>query len=119
MNSANTCVEKLFSYGTLQQEAVQISTFGRKLNGVADVLTGYRLANLAIKDPNVIALSGKAVHSILIYTGNETDTVQGVVFDITEKELHSADQYEVAEYKRVSTQLQSGTTAWVYVGDEH
>ena len=28
--------EKLFSYGTLQQEGVQLATFGRKLEGMGD-----------------------------------------------------------------------------------
>jgi hypothetical protein len=35
--------EKLFSYGTLQYEAVQLDTFGRTLLGQKDVLLGYRL----------------------------------------------------------------------------
>ena len=34
--------ELLFSYGTLQIEAVQLSTFGRKLVGTADELPGSR-----------------------------------------------------------------------------
>ena len=33
---------KLFSYGTLQQEDVQLATFGRRLTGVSDALVGYR-----------------------------------------------------------------------------
>jgi hypothetical protein len=32
----------VFSYGTLQLEAVQLATFGRKLVGTADVLRGSR-----------------------------------------------------------------------------
>src|SRR5689334_5312839 len=35
--------ELLFAYGTLQQEAVQLATFGRRLEGVEDALPGYRL----------------------------------------------------------------------------
>ena len=31
----------LFSYGTLQLEAVQLATFGRKLAGTADGLPGF------------------------------------------------------------------------------
>lgn len=31
----------LFSYGTLQQEAVQLSTVGRRLAGQADELVGF------------------------------------------------------------------------------
>lgn len=43
MNTDIRYSEKLFSYGTLQQETVQLSTFGRKLQGTADVLIGYHL----------------------------------------------------------------------------
>ena len=32
----------LFSYGTLQQEKVQLASFGRLLKGVADILPGWR-----------------------------------------------------------------------------
>ena len=35
-------MENLFSYGTLQQENVQIKNFGRSLSGTLDVLQGYR-----------------------------------------------------------------------------
>ena len=115
MKTENTHSEKLFSYGTLQYETVQLSTFGRKLNGKSDALIGYNLSNLEISDPDVVATSGKAVHPILIYTGHETDVVDGMVFDITTEELQSADRYEVADYKRVSAKLRSGKTAWVYV----
>ncbi|MGH9961724.1 MAG: gamma-glutamylcyclotransferase, partial [Pyrinomonadaceae bacterium] len=31
----------LFSYGTLQQESVQLSTFGRLLQGQGDALLGF------------------------------------------------------------------------------
>jgi len=32
----------LFSYGSLRQSEVQLAKFGRRLEGRADVLTGYR-----------------------------------------------------------------------------
>ena len=50
----------LFSYGTLQLEAVQIATFGRRLAGTSDVMEGFELVALKIEDPKVIAISGKA-----------------------------------------------------------
>jgi|SRR6185312_12513521 len=113
MNTENT--EFLFSYGTLQYETVQLSTFGRKLNGTPDTLIGYRLSQLQIKDPNVVALSGTETHPILTYTGNKEDKVSGTVFAITNKELELSDKYEVAEYKRIQVQLCSGLAAWVYI----
>ena len=42
--------ENLFSYGTLQSEAVQLATLGRRLEGNADRLIGYRVIMLAISD---------------------------------------------------------------------
>lgn len=108
--------EKLFSYGTLQYEAVQLATFGRKLNGYRDTLVGYRLSQLQITNPTVIATSGESVHPVLIHTGNSSDCVHGTVFDISANELQLSDKYEIADYKRVRTQLQSGSSAWVYIG---
>jgi hypothetical protein len=35
--------EFLFSYGTLQLEAVQMATFGRQLTGTSDALRGFEL----------------------------------------------------------------------------
>lgn len=106
--------EKLFSYGTLQYEAVQLSTFGRPLQGIADVLQGYRLSMLEIKDPAVVAASGAAVHPMLIHTGKLSDEVRGLVFEITTQELQQADAYEVTEYQRIRVTLRSGVEVWVY-----
>jgi hypothetical protein len=115
MTMNNLYTEKLFSYGTLRYEDVQLATFGRKLNGLCDALNGYTLSQLKISDPTVIATSGEAVHPILIATNNLTDKVDGIVFDVSVNELELADKYEVSDYKRVSVCLCSGLRAWVYV----
>jgi gamma-glutamylcyclotransferase (GGCT)/AIG2-like uncharacterized protein YtfP len=115
MKEKNMHTEKLFSYGTLRYEAVQLSTFNRKLEGTPDSVIGYRLSNVQITDPDVLAISGEAVHPMLTYTGNFDDKVAGMVFEISAQELQLADQYEVADYKRVNAALQSGLEAWVYV----
>jgi gamma-glutamylcyclotransferase (GGCT)/AIG2-like uncharacterized protein YtfP len=108
--------ENLFAYGTLQLEAVQLSTFGRRLEGRADRLPGYRLEQLEIRDAAVVATSGKTHHPILVRAdGRTSDTVEGTVFAITPAELAQADAYEVAEYRRERVTLASGRTAWVYV----
>lgn len=107
-------MQKLFSYGTLQQENVQLSTFKRKLEGLPDVLLGYVLDEIKITDPVVLARSGKTYHPILQYTGNHHDEVQGTVFEVTDEELAQADDYEVSDYARVSAQFKSGVTAWIY-----
>jgi hypothetical protein len=105
----------LFSYGTLQDTAVQISTFGRELSGRADSLPGYSQSLVAIADPKVVATSGKTHHPIVQASANPKDEVPGTVFEITTDELAAADDYEVADYQRVAAILKSGAQAWVYV----
>jgi gamma-glutamylcyclotransferase (GGCT)/AIG2-like uncharacterized protein YtfP len=105
----------LFSYGTLRDGAVQLANFGRLLSGRADSLPGYSLLPIAIKDPAVVALSGKSQHMIA-KRSTTADEVTGVVFEITAAELAAADRYEVSEYTRVLVTLKSGAKAWVYVG---
>jgi len=105
----------LFSYGTLQDKAVQIANFGRELVGRSDSLPGYAQTMLAIDDPEVVATSGKTHHPIVQASSNSSDEVAGTVFEITAQELAAADAYEVADYKRVSVSLKSGLQAWVYI----
>lgn len=106
----------LFAYGTLQQREVQLANYGRPLDGVPDALAGYRLEDLTITDPEVVRLSGKAVHQIARETGDPADRIPGVVFRLTEAELAATDAYEVDVYARVEVRLESGTRAFVYVG---
>lgn len=107
--------EHLFSYGTLQDETVQLATFGRRLEGRSDLLCGYRVDMLAIRDARVVATSGATHHPIVSYSGDQADAVHGTVFRITPQELAQADAYEVADYRRISVTLASGIQAWVYV----
>ncbi len=107
-------MEKLFSYGTLQLENVQMETFGRNLTGSKDVLLGYVLSEVKIRDQEVIRKSGMEFHPILKYTGNREDEVEGTVFEITREELLKADEYEVEEYARTLADFKSGIQAWIY-----
>jgi uncharacterized protein YndB with AHSA1/START domain len=106
--------ERLFAYGTLQLEAVQTATFGRQLTGTRDALPGFDLAPLEIQDEAVIAVSGKAQHTMARFTGRPSDVIPGTVFAVSPEEIQSADRYEVAAVKRVAVVLQSGARAWVY-----
>jgi gamma-glutamylcyclotransferase (GGCT)/AIG2-like uncharacterized protein YtfP len=108
-------MESLFSYGTLQLEPVQMATFGRLLTGTRDVLYGFEETPLVIEDEAVIAISGKAHHTIAKFTGRTSDTISGTVYEVTPEEIECADKYEVAPCLRVAVVLQSGTRAWVYV----
>jgi gamma-glutamylcyclotransferase (GGCT)/AIG2-like uncharacterized protein YtfP len=107
--------ERLFSYGTLQQEDVQRATFGRLLKGTPDALVGFAVGMVEIRDQQVIATSGKSHHPGVVRSGRDTDRVPGTVFEITQAELASADAYEVDDYERVKAELASGSSAWVYV----
>lgn len=104
----------LFSYGTLQQAAVQLSAFGRLLKGHPDELVGFEQSLLRIDDPQFVATSGKSHHAIVRFNGRTDSRVRGMVFEVSESELARADRYEPAGYERVSAMLASGKEAWVY-----
>ena len=108
-------MEYLFSYGTLQDKNVQISTFGREVNLTKDILKGYYIDEVEIFDQKIIAKSGKKYHPILIYSGDEEDQVNGSILDLTNIELALADEYEVEDYQRVKVTLKSESQCWAYV----
>jgi hypothetical protein len=104
-----------FSYGTLRQPDVQLSTFGRELDGPPDAIVGYDLEYVTITDPHVIATSGSDLHPIPKPTNRPGAAVEGTVFAISTAELAAADEYEVDDYRRITVPLRSGDQAWVYV----
>jgi gamma-glutamylcyclotransferase (GGCT)/AIG2-like uncharacterized protein YtfP len=106
----------LFSYGTLQQEEVQLSTLGRHLEGQRDALLGFVPSLVKIEDPQVAAAVGKTHHDNATFDGNDDSRVPGTVFEVTDAELAKVDEYEAPFfYKRVAARLASGKEAWVYV----
>jgi len=106
----------IFSYGTLQQKSVQLSTFGRLLQGQRDELPGFKPSMVKIEDPQVVAAKGKSHHANVTFNGRNESRVKGTVFEITDTELAAADVYEqLAAYKRIEVKLASGKDAWVYV----
>jgi gamma-glutamylcyclotransferase (GGCT)/AIG2-like uncharacterized protein YtfP len=102
----------LFSYGTLRQRDVQLATFGRELQGEPDVLEGYVLGKVLIRDEGVVATSGLAEHLIL---RPGEGAIEGVAFAVTPAELEAADAYETDDYARIEATLKSGRRAFVYV----
>ena len=108
-------MENLFTYGTLQLKSVQLSTFGRKLEGKPDALVGYRLVIIRIQDEDFVVKSGTADHRNLQFTGNASDLVEGIVFKVTMEELAQSDAYEPEGYERVAVRLKSGVAAWIYL----
>lgn len=97
-------MQKLFTYGTLQDPATQQKLLGRVLgDGVSDTLRGYRLAKLT------------GIHQVFsILQPHAGSTVQGMLFEVTADELAKLDDYEGDAYQRVSATLVSKTRAWVY-----
>jgi gamma-glutamylcyclotransferase (GGCT)/AIG2-like uncharacterized protein YtfP len=106
----------LFSYGSLQEEPVQLSTLGRRLNGHSDQLVAFEQSLVRIEDPQVVATIGKTHHANVRVNGNEDSRVPGMVFEVSDAELARIDEYEAAfAYERIAARLASGGQAWVYV----
>ena len=106
----------LFSYGTLQEAAVQLELFRRLLEGEPDELVGFVRSTKMIDDPAFVAESGKAEHAAVFFTGKNENRVPGMVFELSDAEIEAADRYEPAGYERIKTTLLSGKEAWVYAG---
>ncbi len=66
----------LFCYGTLQQPDVQLSTFGRLLDGHADELIDFEQGLFEVEDPEFVARSDKAFHAIVKYNGRNDSRVR-------------------------------------------
>lgn len=106
--------EPVFSYGTLQDEAVQQRLFGRRLEGGADALPGYRMDWLEERDAAAVDASGIVRHPVVRASGDGADRVPGRVLWLSPAELAQADAYEAGDYRRVRVRLASGNEAWLY-----
>lgn len=95
----------LFSYGSLQQQEVQLSLYKRVLTGNEDQLLGFKLTEELLYDQ----------YPIIIETKDNTDVISGIVFEITLEELKFTDDYEGEQYRRIKVKLESGREAWCYV----
>jgi len=116
MDKGSFAMPLLFSYGTLQQEDVQLSTFGRLLQGQRDELPGFEQSLVRIEDPQEVAACGRTYNANVTFNGRNDSRVSGTVFEVTDTELAAADRYEQpAAYKRIVATLASGKRAWVYL----
>ena len=98
---------RLFSYGSLQQPALQKATFGRELAGSRDALPGFELHDVKHGDKQL---------ANVIRSSRTDSRVGGTRFEISESELAAADEYERGDaYTRIQATLASGCEAWVYV----
>jgi len=104
----------VFSYGTLRLPSVQVVLFGGPVPTVDDALVGWRLDEVAITDPAVIAASGSDRHPIL-RPGGPDDRVPGSVLAVDGAGLAAIDDYEVDDYERVEADTLGGRRVWVFV----
>ena len=95
---------------------MQRDTFGSVLIGNEDKLEQQVISKIA--NPKVIESSGTCMHPILKYTGNKTTIVEETLFELTDKELISTDEIEVAPYKHAEVTFNSGKTGFIYFKNE-
>ncbi len=100
---------RLFSYGSLQQPAVQLQVLGRSPTGAADEIVGF--------ERSLIRRGAKELSNV-IRTGRADSRVAGTVFEISDEELAVVDAYEARDsYVRTAAALASGGEAWMYAED--
>jgi len=102
-------MEKLFAYGSLQNEDIQTDLFGRILEGTPETLIGYIVKEIQIEEE-----FGIVHYPIITETQKAEDTINGMVYTVSPQELRQTDLYEGLHYRRVEVQLQSNQKAWAY-----
>ena len=95
----------VFSYGTLQENEVQLGVFSRPLIGFEDELHEYIISDMKVA----------GLYPTLKHTGKKNDKIKGQVYTLTHQELQKADVYEGEAYERIQIKLGSGKNAWVYI----
>jgi gamma-glutamylcyclotransferase (GGCT)/AIG2-like uncharacterized protein YtfP len=109
-------VPLIFSYGSLQEAAVQLSVYGRVLRGEPDALLHCMRETIAVPPWHKAAASGVTHYANVVFDPDSDSRVEGTVLDLTDAELVASDGYEQeADYVRVMTTLASGRRAWVYL----
>lgn len=103
-------MHNLFSYGTLQRKDIQTELFQRTLQGVPDSLRGYHQTTLELPAND----GTREQYPVIDHTGDPSDIVEGILFNVTADELKKADAYEGPAYHRIEATLESGRKAWVY-----
>jgi len=106
----------LFSYGSLQEDAVQLKVYGRVLRGEPDALVHCVREQITVPPWHKAAAAGVTHYANVIFDPDSDSQVNGTVLELTDAELAASDGYEQdADYVRVMTTLASGRRAWVYV----
>lgn len=107
---------RLFAYGTLRDESVQRAVFGRVLYGQPDAIARFEKSLLEF--PATGGDGGTPVYPVVRFNDDPDRRVDGIVYELTDRELEAADEYETSAYRRILVELVSGSEAWVYVEGE-
>ena len=102
-------MENLLAYGTLKDKEIQEKIFGRVLKGTPDKLIGYSLSRIPIEEE-----FGIIHYPIIKQTQNPEDSIDGICYQLNDRDLELADKYEGMHYKRIKVQLHSNQIAWVF-----
>jgi gamma-glutamylcyclotransferase (GGCT)/AIG2-like uncharacterized protein YtfP len=102
-------METLFAYGSLREEEVQKTVFGRILKGIPEKLEGYAVKIIEIEEE-----FGLEEYPIIVPSENTNDSIEGILFELTMEELSLSDTYEGNSYTRIQVQLRSSKVVWVY-----
>lgn len=95
--------ERLFVYGTLQDPLIQKRLLGRTLTGTPDQL------------PDFVKLTDGLPYPVAL--PQDGDVIEGLLLEVTPRELARLDLYEGDGYVRVLVTLASRSEAWVYMGN--
>ena len=106
----------IFSYGSLQEEPVQVSIYGRVLRGEPDELVDCVRTLIDVPKWHKAAATGLTHYATVTFVPGSGSRVPGTLLELTDAELVVTDGYEHdSEYERVTAALASGRSVWVYV----
>lgn len=106
----------IFSYGSLKEEAVQRSIYGRALRGEPDELVDCVRTLIEVPKWHKAAATGLTHYATVTFVPGSGSRVPGALLELTDAELVVTDEYERdSEYVRVVAALASGRKEWVYV----
>lgn len=98
---------KIFSYGTLWDENIQLSQFGQKFDVDSDLdyISGWDIIRVKIYGE---------YHKVAI-EGDKSLTIMGAIVYIPDDLIDKVDEYEGKEYKRISIKTLTGNECQMYV----
>jgi gamma-glutamylcyclotransferase (GGCT)/AIG2-like uncharacterized protein YtfP len=102
-------MEILFAYGSLREEEVQKTVFGRILQGMPEKLKGYAVKIIEIEEE-----FGLQEYPIITPSTDDEEAIEGIIYELTMEELTLSDTYEGNSYTRIQVELPSNKVVWVY-----